>query len=58
LLERQSKGEIVTGLLFVDESVGDLHEVNQASVVPLVHLPHSQLCPGASELEKLQKEFR
>ncbi len=58
LLEQQSKGEIVTGLLFVDETVGDLHEMNYASPVPLVNIPHSKLCPGSAELEKLQQEFR
>ena len=58
LLEQQSKGEIVTGLLFVDETAGDLHEVNRASDVPLVDVPYSKLCPGSSELEDLQREFR
>jgi 2-oxoglutarate ferredoxin oxidoreductase subunit beta len=58
-LEReQATGDIVTGLLFVDESAPDLHEVNQTSETPLAQLPYEKLCPGAAVLEKLQEEFR
>jgi 2-oxoglutarate ferredoxin oxidoreductase subunit beta len=57
-LEReQAKGDIVTGLLFVDESVPDLHEANQTSETPLACLPYEKLCPGAAELDRLQQEF-
>jgi 2-oxoglutarate/2-oxoacid ferredoxin oxidoreductase subunit beta len=58
LQERQSKGEVVTGLLYVDESVGDLHETSQTSEIPLARLPYDKLCPGAEELERLQESFR
>jgi 2-oxoglutarate/2-oxoacid ferredoxin oxidoreductase subunit beta len=58
LLEQQSKGEIVTGLLFVDETVGDLHEVNNTSEIPLARMAFEELCPGAAELDRLQEEFR
>jgi 2-oxoglutarate ferredoxin oxidoreductase subunit beta len=58
LQERQSKGEIVTGLLFTDESVNELHEMNNTSEMPLAQVPYEKLCPGSSALEKLQEEFR
>jgi 2-oxoglutarate ferredoxin oxidoreductase subunit beta len=58
LLTRQSNGEIVTGMLFVDESVPDLHEVNGTSETPFSRMPFEKLCPGAAELERLQEEFR
>ncbi len=57
-LQQQSTGEIVTGLLFVDEAVPDLHEMNHASGVPLARLPYEKLCPGQSALQTLQEEFR
>lgn len=57
-MEQQSKGEIVTGLLFVDEMTGELHEVNHTSETPLARLPYDKLCPGSSALESLQDEFR
>ena len=58
LQERQSSGEIVTGLLFADESVADLHEANNTCDAPLNALPYEKLCPGAETLNQLQNEFR
>jgi 2-oxoglutarate/2-oxoacid ferredoxin oxidoreductase subunit beta len=58
LLQQQSKGEIVTGLLFVDETVDDLHEMNNTSEIPLSQMPFEKLCPGAAALERLQEDFR
>ncbi|HZS91254.1 MAG TPA: 2-oxoacid:ferredoxin oxidoreductase subunit beta [Chloroflexota bacterium] len=57
LQQRQEQGEVVTGLLYVDESVGDLHEVSNTSDTPLARLPYEQLCPGAAALEQLQRSF-
>jgi len=54
----QSSGEIVTGLLFADESVADLHEANNTCDAPLNALPYEKLCPGAETLNQLQDEFR
>jgi 2-oxoglutarate ferredoxin oxidoreductase subunit beta len=53
----QERGEIVTGLLHVDESVGDMHELSNTVDVPLARLPFEKLCPGASALEQLQASF-
>ncbi len=58
LFEQQSRGEIVTGLLFVDESVRDLHEMNNTSETPLARMDFDKLCPGAAELARLQEDFR
>jgi 2-oxoglutarate ferredoxin oxidoreductase subunit beta len=57
-LQQQPPGEIVTGLLYVDETVPDLHEMNQTPETRLSTFPYEKLCPGAAELEKLQEEFR
>ncbi len=58
LLDRQKRHEIVTGLLFVDESVPDVHETNNTCEVPLSRLPFEKLCPGAAVLDRLQQDFR
>ena len=50
--------EVVTGVLFADESVPDLHEMNRTPPTALVNLPYEKLCPGALELQQLQNEFR
>jgi len=58
LLERQRAGEIVTGLLYVDESTGDMHATGNTTDVPLSQVPYEKLCPGAKALGRLQEAFR
>jgi 2-oxoglutarate ferredoxin oxidoreductase subunit beta len=58
LQEHQSQGEVVTGLLYLDESVPDLHEMNNTPDGALSKIPYEKLCPGAEELAKLQEEYR
>jgi 2-oxoglutarate ferredoxin oxidoreductase subunit beta len=58
LQERQERGEIVTGLLYVDESAPDMHELNRTADVPLAQLPYEKLCPGSAVLAALQEGFR
>jgi 2-oxoglutarate/2-oxoacid ferredoxin oxidoreductase subunit beta len=58
LQEHQSKGEILTGVLFVDESVSDFHEMSNTPDEPLAALPFGKLCPGSEILKKIQEEFR
>jgi 2-oxoglutarate/2-oxoacid ferredoxin oxidoreductase subunit beta len=54
----QGKGEVVTGLLYIDESAPDLHGVSGTVDGPLVKVPYEELCPGAKALEELLEEFR
>jgi 2-oxoglutarate ferredoxin oxidoreductase subunit beta len=58
LAEQEDRGEIVTGLLFLDESVPNLHEANNSSAIPMTRIPFEKLCPGAAELDRFQEEFR
>jgi len=58
LQDHQGSGEVVTGLLFMDETVQDLHELNQTPRHALSKIPYEKLCPGAAALEALQAEFR
>jgi 2-oxoglutarate ferredoxin oxidoreductase subunit beta len=56
--ERQAVGEVLTGLLYVSPDSRDLHDQNDTVAAPLTQLPHDQLCPGNSELQKLQARYR
>jgi 2-oxoglutarate ferredoxin oxidoreductase subunit beta len=58
LQEHQGQGEVVTGLLYLDESVPDLHELSNSPDGALSKIPYEKLCPGAEELAKLQEEYR
>jgi 2-oxoglutarate ferredoxin oxidoreductase subunit beta len=56
--ERRSRGEIATGLLYVDESSLDVHEMNNTPEHALNKVPYEKLCPGSAELVKMQMSFR
>jgi 2-oxoglutarate ferredoxin oxidoreductase subunit beta len=58
LQERTHVGEVVTGLLYVDETVDDMHELSNTTNVSLTSLPYEQLSPGSAALDKLQESFR
>jgi 2-oxoglutarate ferredoxin oxidoreductase subunit beta len=49
---------VVTGLLYIDPSAPDMHELGQSSPTPLRELAYEKLCPGSAELERMQEEFR
>jgi 2-oxoglutarate ferredoxin oxidoreductase subunit beta len=55
---RTGTGEVLTGLLYVDGSNADMHELSNSTEVPMAHLPYEALCPGSAVLEKLQDEYR
>ena len=52
------RGEVPTGLLYVDKGTGDMHDLNATTDVPLAQLPYEKLCPGNAALDKLQEAFR
>jgi 2-oxoglutarate/2-oxoacid ferredoxin oxidoreductase subunit beta len=56
--ERQVRGEVATGLLYVSPDSRDMHE--QLGTIPeaLTKASFESLCPGSAELEKLQSRFR
>jgi 2-oxoglutarate ferredoxin oxidoreductase subunit beta len=56
--EAQAQGEVVTGLLYIDESAVDMHGLNKTVETPLVDLPYETLCPGADALSALMEDYR
>jgi 2-oxoglutarate ferredoxin oxidoreductase subunit beta len=54
----QSQGEVVTGLLYIDQGAADMHGINRTIDEPLTGVPYEQLCPGSAALEALQDEYR
>jgi 2-oxoglutarate ferredoxin oxidoreductase subunit beta len=53
----ESRGEILTGLLYVDASAEDLHEHLRTVAVPLNALNAAELCPGAAALAGINAEL-
>ena len=56
--EFQERGEIITGLLYLDPASKDLHQHLNTSRVPLNRLDTAALCPGAAVLAKLNSGLR
>ncbi len=54
----QAKGEVVTGLLYVDPDATDLHAALNTSATPLNKLDERALCPGVAALAKINDSFR
>ncbi|HVW85163.1 MAG TPA: 2-oxoacid:ferredoxin oxidoreductase subunit beta [Bryobacteraceae bacterium] len=55
---REHREEVVTGILFADENVPDMHELTNTPAAALTGVPFGKLCPGSDELARLQEEFR
>lgn len=51
-------GEVVTGLLFIDEHKGDMHALSNTTRTPLRDLPYDKLNPGREALARIQKAWR
>ncbi len=53
-----ARGEVVTGLLYLDALATDLHTSLNTCEQPLNSLGVQQLCPGARELDKINAALR
>ena len=56
--EHQARGEIVTGLLYVDPDAHDLHAHLNTVERPLNRLAEAELCPGSAALESINASLR
>jgi 2-oxoglutarate ferredoxin oxidoreductase subunit beta len=58
LQQHAAKGEVVTGLLYVDPQARDLHEHLNTVERPLNQLDVRELCPGSAALERINASLR
>jgi 2-oxoglutarate ferredoxin oxidoreductase subunit beta len=58
LQKRQSEGEVVTGLLYLDPDASDCHEVLDTTLRPLNSLTEADLCPGNEALATINESLR
>ncbi len=52
------RGEVATGLLFVEEGAADMHGLNNTIEPALTSVPYEALCPGNLRLQELMEEYR
>ena len=53
-----AKGEVITGLLYVQAEAEDLHAHLNTVATPFNQLSEKELCPGAATLEKINAALR
>jgi len=58
LQRHAAKGEVVTGLLYIEKDPDDLHASLNTLETPLNQLNAKELCPGQGALEKLNASLR
>jgi 2-oxoglutarate/2-oxoacid ferredoxin oxidoreductase subunit beta len=56
--QRHARGEVVTGLLYVDAQAGDLHQHLNTCARPLNRLLAADLSPGRAALDKINTALR
>ncbi len=56
--DHAARGEVVTGLLYLDSLSSDLHTSLNTCEQPLNTLGVAQLCPGSGELDKINAALR
>ncbi len=54
----QARGEVATGLLYLDTGAADMHAMSATTDTPLSRVPFEKLCPGSVKLNALQEAFR
>jgi 2-oxoglutarate ferredoxin oxidoreductase subunit beta len=58
LATHHEKGEVVTGLLYLDPNPKDMHQFLRTVDVPLNRLGQKDLCPGSKVLATINDEYR
>jgi 2-oxoglutarate ferredoxin oxidoreductase subunit beta len=58
LMDQQHEGNILTGLIYLDKSSRDLHDVLETSHRPLNQLEEDELCPGNKMLVNINASLR
>jgi 2-oxoglutarate ferredoxin oxidoreductase subunit beta len=58
LQQHAAKGQVVTGVLYLDSEPEDLHRHLNTCATPLNALSEKELCPGSAALEKINAGLR
>ncbi len=58
LSEMQGRGEVATGLLYIEPSARDMHAFENTVEEALAAVPFERLCPGGEALAELQRRWR
>ncbi len=56
--EKQSHGEYVTGLIYIDPQTSEFHDANATVKTPMNQLDYKKLTPGNAGMEKIMSRYR
>ena len=56
--DHREKGQILTGILHVNETLEDTHDILETTQAPLNTLTEKELCPGSNILEEIAEGYR
>ncbi len=56
--EHRAKGEVVTGLLYLEESTSEMHDTLGSSEQAMATIPYEKLNPGTDALKRIQSRWR
>jgi 2-oxoglutarate ferredoxin oxidoreductase subunit beta len=56
--KHRAKGEVVTGLLYLEESSSEMHSILGSSQQAMATLPYNKLNPGTETLARIQSRWR
>ncbi|HRI00545.1 MAG TPA: 2-oxoacid:ferredoxin oxidoreductase subunit beta [Saprospiraceae bacterium] len=56
--ETRAKGEILTGLAYINQNTKDLHSLLKTARKPLNQMGKEELCPGNDQLQKICSSYR
>ena len=58
LEKHREQNQILTGILHINEHMGDTHEILDTCQTPLNLLGEEELCPGSKALQKIAEKYR
>ena len=58
LEQQRARGEVVTGLLYINAELPEMHRIYRTSEIPMKDLEFEKLVPGSEALAKLQARMR
>ena len=58
IMQSKESDQVLTGLLYLDESQDDMAKQNNLEARPLNQIPYSELNPGPKALKKLQAGWK
>jgi 2-oxoglutarate ferredoxin oxidoreductase subunit beta len=58
LEQQRARGEVVTGLLYINAELPEMHRIYRTSETPMKDVPFEKLNPGSEALAKLQALMR